>query len=99
MNNFSIAEEALETNDLLSEVFQKYDQLIKRKQSNGVNSCLISTQPKNTGANNTTAANTMDELNEIFSSGTNYTDTSSTLVMATTPLQPTQLPSVPKRGA
>lgn len=66
---FQILEEALEANDLITDAFQKYQQLVLKQQPNinrndpNPDSCLI----PNMTAQSSKPQNTMDELNEIFS--------------------------------
>ena len=97
-------DDALEANDLVTEVFRKYHQIIIKNRPKYANACLISTQ--NSAANgsaanrngqngtNNTNKNTMDELHEIFAStsNTNATHSNGRSVMTTlTPLEPTTL--------
>lgn len=67
---FNFVGEAVDVNELLTDVFKKYNELITNKSSS---LCLITPHPTNTS--NSSAAtttrsngsqNTMDELNEIF---------------------------------
>lgn len=108
-------DDALEANDLVTEVFRKYHQIIIKNRPKYVNACLISTQ--NSSANgsaangngqngsNNTSKNTMDELHEIFastSSNTNATHSNGKPIMTTlTPLEPTTLatPKVKSNGS
>lgn len=63
-------DDALEANELVTSVSQKYIQILSRNKSKNSNPCLISTSEASSLANNQngTARNTMDELNEIFAS-------------------------------
>lgn len=62
-------DDALEANDLVTTVFQKYQQLVMKNRSKTTNACLISTPSVSTASNgNGTSRNTMDELHEIFAS-------------------------------
>lgn len=60
-----ILEDALEANDLIADVFQKYQQLILKHQPNSNRNESDSSLIPNV---NSRPQNTMDELSEIFSS-------------------------------
>lgn len=66
---FNFVDDALEANDLVISASQKYHQLLVKNKLKDPNACLISTSDASASASqNGTAKNTMDELNEIFSS-------------------------------
>lgn len=89
-NNFIyFIDEALDANELVTDVFQKYYQLIIRKMPNTANSCLISTSNANESATSQNGRNTLDELSEIFAS-TNVTSTNSSANPITV-MSPTKL--------
>lgn len=101
MHIFSMVllDDAFEANDLVTEVFRKYHQLIIKNRPKYANSCLISTQSSTNGSagnssqNGTGAArNTMDELHEIFASTSNSNASHSNgkpIMASLTPLEPT----------
>lgn len=97
-------DDALEANDLVTEVFRKYHKIIIKNRPKYANACLISTQ--NSAANGSTAnvnrqngtnntnKNTMDELHEIFASTSNTNATHSNgkpIMTSLTPLEPTTI--------
>lgn len=86
-----ISEEALEANDLITEVFQKYQQLILKQQPSSNQSELESFLIPNVTAQVPKSQNTMDELSEIFSNQSNETGTllTSTTEASADLLQPT----------
>lgn len=90
-------DDALEANDLVTEVFKKYHQLVVKNRSRKTSACLIST-PNACGAaatmaqNGNNTKNSMDELNEIFASssaGINASHSNTKNIMTFTPLEPT----------
>lgn len=76
MNNIRLllfhTDDALEANDLVTSVSQKYHQLLIKNKPKMSNACLITTSDASSlTTQNGTAKNTMDELNEIFSNSGN----------------------------
>lgn len=84
-HKFIIADDALETNDLVAKVFKKYRQLIITNRSKYASPCLISTPSTSSVVSNHNGTNksTMDELHEIFASSN-----STKPIMTPTPLKP-----------
>lgn len=96
---FISLDDALEANDLVTEVFRKYHQLIIKNRPRHANSCLISTQNSANGGGGATAndsqsstnssKNTMDELQEIFATTSNSNvsySNGSTIMTTLTPM-------------
>lgn len=85
------ADDALEANELVTEVFKKYHQLVVRNRSRNANVCLISTPNASAvTTQNGNNKNTMDELHEIFaSSSSNASHSNAKPIMTFTPLEPT----------
>lgn len=89
---FFFIDDALEANELVTAVFEKYRQLIIKNRSKN-SSSLISTPSATVSSQNGTNKNTMDELNEIFassSSNSNISHSNTKPTMTLTPLEPMQ---------
>lgn len=86
-----LPDDALEANDLVTEVFKKYHQMVQRNRLRNASTCLISTPNASAvTTQNGNNRNTMDELNEIFSSSSNNASHSNAKpIMTFTPLEPT----------
>lgn len=91
-------DDALEANDLVTDVFKKYHQLVVKSRSRKTSACLISTPNESGGAvttNGNKTKNTMDELNEIFATSSNSSTTNNASysnakpIMTFMPLEPT----------
>lgn len=85
INTFFLLDDALEANDLVTAVFQKYHQLVIKNKSNNANLLVSTPHTSNVSHQNGTNRNTMDELNEIFASSSkmNHSNTKPTMTFST----------------